>query len=119
MTQIEAVKAYKVLQGLSESKMPIQTALSIFRLKKSLQPAYEFHAEQERAIIERYKATIDEKGMYHTADPEDMEKMRNDMTELCQMVCEFKADQVEIKADESIRMTPSDIEALEPVVKII
>ena len=117
MTQMEAVKAYKALLSLSESKMPVATALAVFRAKKALSPAFEFHAEQERKIAESHNARV-ENGSYKVDDPEEAQKMVADLKELCEMDCGIKIDPITIKADDGIRLTPSDIEALEPVLTI-
>lgn len=118
MTQIEAVKAYKALISLTECKMPFSTALAVFKAKKTLSPAFEFHAEQERLIADRYHATA-ENGSYHVEDPEEAQKMVADLKELCEMDCGIKVDPVTIKADDGIRLSPADIEALEPILTIV
>lgn len=117
MTQMEAVKAYKALLSLSESKMPVARALAVFRAKKALSPAFEFHAEQERLIAERHHAKV-ENGSYKLDDPEEAQKMAEELKELCETDSGINVPKVTVKADDGIRLSPADIEALEPILTI-
>ena len=117
MTQIEAVKAYKALLNLSECKMPIAAALAVFRAKKALSPAFEFHAEQERKIAESHHAKV-ENGSYKINDPEEAQKMVAELKELCEADSGITVDRITIKADDGIRLSPADIEALEPILMV-
>lgn len=119
MTQIEAVRAYKVLQSLGGAKMPVQTAYKLFTLRKALQPAYEFQAEQERAIAKRYSAYVDKDGHFHTKDEADMKGFGEALVELGDAECTVTCDKPEVKAGELPDLSPDELEALDPVLDLI
>lgn len=117
MKQIEAVRAYKVLKGLGNEKMSMETAYKLFRQRKALKPAYEFQAEREKAIMEKYKAKPDRNGMFRTEDPEDLAQLQNDLKELAEMESDLKVEPVVIENAEGMRISPDEMEALENVIE--
>lgn len=119
MTQLEAVKAYKVLLSLGQERIPVATAYKLFQQKRALQPVFDFQAEQERAIIERYHARQNENGKLVTENPDDMAAMGNDLTELNTMECKVKLDVLELVMPDELQISMNDLEALDPVVKFI
>lgn len=116
MTQIEAVKAYKVLTEIGGMKMPVQTAYKLFTLKKALQPAFEFQVEQERAIAERYQAFVDHEGVYHTWKDEDKPAFAQELYDLGNAECSVEVKPIEIQMGENILLSPDDMAALDPFV---
>lgn len=116
MKQFEAIKAYKALINLGREKMPADTAYKLFKLKKILQPEFDFQVEQERKCAEMRNAVVDEKGIYKTDNPEDMKALVDDLRELAQMDCNIEVEPVEIVVDGSLKLSPDDMEALEAFV---
>ena len=116
MTQAEAIMAYKVLASLSREKLPVKTAYALFRLKKALQPAYDFMAEQERAVCGRYDASVDDKGIIRPKDPEKTKAMLEELNALKDMEYAEKPERIEVDMPDGLCVTMEQIEALEPVV---
>lgn len=119
MTQLEAVKAFKVLMSIGQEKIPVGTAYKLFCQKRALQPVFDFQIEQERGIIDRYNAVADERGNISPKNPADKPAMQSDLKELNQMECKIDIKPIEIELPEELHIALNDIEALEPVVKFV
>lgn len=111
-----AIKAYKILHELGRTKMPAETAYKLFKLRKALQPEFDFQVEQEQKCAEIHNAVIDEKGMYRADNPEDMKAFVSDLKDLAKMDCKLEIEPVEIAVDENLKLSPDDMEALEAFV---
>ena len=119
MTQLEAVKAFKVLMSIGQEKIPVGTAYKLFCKKRALQPVFDFQIEQERVIIDRYNAVADERGNISPKNPADRPAMQSDLKALNQMECQIDIEPIEIEVPEGLKITVNDVEALEPVVKFV
>lgn len=116
MKQLEAVKAYKVLAALGTEKLPVNTAFALFKQKRALQPAYDFQAEQEKAIAERYNATLDDRGYYHADTEEHGKAMRDELTALSNNDCTLEIGCVDVDVPQDFKISMTDLETLEPFI---
>ncbi len=119
-SQKQIVKAYISLMHLSGASMPLGTALSLYQLRKKLEGTYQFCAEQEQVIIERYGGN-NQNGSISFSDAESVAGAQADLKELNDMEVELDIEPVSVKVDDlhGLEVTLNDIDALNGFVAFI
>lgn len=116
--QQQAIEAYMAVRKLEYQDMPGEKAMVMFKLRKALEPQYQFQDEQERKIIESLGATIGADGFVAFKSDDDKAAYTNKLNEICNLEVDINIEQQTIDA-KGMTLSVKDIEALEPVVKII
>lgn len=71
------VNARKTLQKISGFELPVRDAFKVYKLMKELGPIYEFGADRETKLIEKYNGKINDDGSIGFIHGDD-EKARAD-----------------------------------------
>lgn len=117
MKQGAIVKAYKVLNKIGQQDLPIRLAYDLFRVKKALQPQWDFQlAEEEKAIS---GAREEANGDIAFDTPEAAEACRGRLAELAEIdVEDLKVTPVQIPLNTpGLKLSMEDIDALSMFVK--
>ena len=116
MKQGAIVKAYKVLNKIGQQDLPIRLAYDLFRVKKALQPQWDFQlAEEEKAIS---GAREEANGDIAFDTPEAAEACRGRLAELAGIDVDLKVTPAQIPLNTlGLKLSMEDIEALSMFVK--
>ena len=119
MKQSEINKSYNALVRLSQVRLPIKTAFSVYQLVKKIEEPYKFALEEEKKLINKYNAEVKENGIISFSSAEDKNSFQNELQELNQLDHDIEIEPIVIKIEDlgEQTITPSDIFALEGFVK--
>ncbi len=119
MKQYQIIEAYKTLNALGSTNIPVKIAYRIFMLKKKLEPIFMFRMEQERGLLNKLGGTVDEKGIAHFGETADAVKFRNTVAELNELEAEIDFEPISVSLEQmsGINMKPNDIEKLEGFIE--
>lgn len=119
-TYAKATDAYTtLLRTARQPVMDLATAGRLFRLRKSLFPAYEFWAEMQQQIIDELGATTDSAGRILFKSPEEEAAYKEKIAELNRQECELDVVPVQIPEDANLKYTPEDLWILDGFVEIV
>ena len=119
MKQSEINKSYNALVRLSQVRLPIKTAFSVYQLVKKIEEPYKFALEEEKKLINKYNAEVKENGIISFSSAEDKNSFQNELQELNQLDHDIEIEPIVIKIEDlgEQTITPSDILALEGFVE--
>lgn len=119
MKQSEINKSYNALVRLSQVRLPIKTAFSVYQLVKKIEEPYKFAFEEEKKLINKYNAEVKENGIISFSSAEDKNSFQNELQELNQLDHDIEIEPIVIKIEDlgEQTITPSDILALEGFVE--
>lgn len=119
MKQSEINKSYNALVRLSQMRLPIKTAFSVYQLVKKIEEPYKFAFEEEKKLINKYNAEVKENGIISFSSAEDKNSFQNELQELNQLDHDIEIEPIVIKIEDlgEQTITPSDILALEGFVE--
>lgn len=119
MKQSEINKSYNALVRLSQVRLPIKTAFSVYQLVKKIEEPYKFAFEEEKKLINKYNAEVKENGIISFGSAEDKNSFQNELQELNQLDHDIEIEPIVIKIEDlgEQTITPSDIFALEGFVE--
>ena len=119
MKQSEINKSYNALVRLSQVRLPIKTAFSVYQLVKKIEEPYKFALEEEKKLISKYNAEVKENGIISFSSAEDKNSFQNELQELNQLNHDIEIEPIVIKIEDlgEQTITPSDIFALEGFVE--
>ena len=119
MKQLEINKSYNALVRLSQVRLPIKTAFSVYQLVKKIEEPYKFALEEEKKLINKYNAEVKENGIISFSSAEDKNSFQNELQELNQLDHYIEIEPIVIKIEDlgEQTITPSDIFALEGFVE--
>lgn len=112
----KAVDAYKVVSGMGQKSMQVQTALKLFRLKKALEPQFEFYREQETRLIKTNGGTISETGNVKFTDAEKQLTFLQERREMNEMEVDLETEPVKINCADLKEITVNELEALDGLI---
>ena len=121
MKQSEINKSYNALVRLSQVRLPIKTAFSVYQLVKKIEEPYKFAFEEEKKLINKYNAEVKANGIISFSSAEDKNSFQNELQELNQLDHDIEIEPIVIKIEDlgEQTITPSDIFALEGFVEFV
>lgn len=117
MKNSEIIKAYTVLNRISADEMPLSISYKLFKVKKLLQPQWDFQQERCDSVIKKYNPKKLYDGSMQFKSKAEGEKCANELNELVEEIGEMEIDFADIKKqtirlDTDIKLSISDIDAL-------
>lgn len=115
MKQVKIINAYRTLMNMAGETFPLPVAYKLYKLRKALEPQYDFQTEQERAAVEEFNGHFDDETKKIVFESVEVgEKFIKKLEELANMEVELEFEPVTINMND-IRMeiTPNDIEKLD------
>lgn len=112
MKQSKIIAAYKALQTFSDAKLPTIIAYKLYKLKKALEPQYEFQGEQEQVIVEDTGAQVKPDGTVTFKDKQTQADFFVKMKELANMEVDLDIQPIELSIDDLPRVSVNDLESL-------
>lgn len=116
MTQGNLIRAYKAVNALTEQRLPLPISYKLFKLKKSLQPVWDFQLQEEERIFNLYPPTDREGNQYKFATPEDAQGFREAFKELREMESDIEFKPLNLPMLESMNLSGEEIDALTDVI---
>ena len=116
MTQGQCVKAYLALSGIAEKEWPFREAWDIAQLRKRLRDAWDFQAEQEAALLNRYGGRAQGGGTAVFADAAAKQAFEADLRALNGMDAGPDADPIRLTPPKDMSVSPDALAALEGFV---
>lgn len=116
MTQKQVIDAYKALTKLNTQPLPMKTAYALHKLRRALQPAWDFQVEQEGALFDKLKPTPIGNGALQFKSPDELKTWNQTIDELNAMPSDIEFAPVTVTMDDAISITPDDIDRLEGFV---
>lgn len=121
MKQYEIIKAYKAIENIQHKKASLKVSYAFFKIKKLLQPQYDFQLEQEKAVYSQFEYTVGEDGRLNFGSQEKAAEFSNTLSqrlaELEDLDIDLEFTKPVINTNESIEMSVDDIVALEPFIE--
>lgn len=110
------IPAYKALLTLEEQMLPLKLSYNIFKLKKQLQPAWDFQRERENEILQQFPPQEFTNGNFKFKTVKQAKGFKAKMDELAEMDFELEVKPMKLQLTEMLEITPKDIEALDEFV---
>ena len=118
MTQYEINKAYAALMRLSEFRLPVKKARSLYEVTKKAEEHFQFAITEERKYIVEFNGQERPDGTVYFASQEDFGKYQEKIAELNNLEIEWDTNPVTLAesdiGDQTI--SSSDIHSLEGFV---
>lgn len=118
MKQSKINNVYGALTKLAKMQLPARTAFGIYKLAKQIEEIYNFAVDQERKLIDKYHAVIQDDGTITFKSVEDKERFQAELSELNSLEHDIDVCKITIKIDDLGNQTLSmaDIFALEDFI---
>lgn len=120
MNYKQLINAYVTLTRMGGAQMEVKTAMTLYKVRKTLEPYYQFCVEREEAIMDRHEGRIVD-GNVTFAKAEDAVSAQTELNELYLTEVEDNFIPVEVQMDSLKECTLSlnDVEALDGIIALI
>lgn len=120
-TQKQAVSAHNALIEIGKLPFPIRDALSLLKVKKALETAYEFQLQEEQKLVDEYQPTLDNGKLtmpYSNDEEKELAKeFFQKFADLNKMEIEVEIDPAHISVPDGISIAPDTLMALDGFVE--
>lgn len=116
MKQGKLVSAYKVISDLYQQRLPLPISYKLYKLKATLQKAWDFQVDEERKLVDEFKPTVLEDGRLQFADPDSAQSFDSHVRDVLDMDSDIEVTPVILPVIDGLSITPSAIENLEGIV---
>lgn len=119
-THRKAVEAYLTLVKLSDVRRAPATQIKLFKLKKLLQPSFEFTGEEEKKLIEELGGVVDDLGKVTFQKTEDLVQYNKERIKLLELECEVDLEKkMTVHSEELKEISLAEMEALETFIDFV
>lgn len=120
MNHKQLINAYVTLTRIGGAQMEVKTAMTLYKVRKTLEPYYQFCVEREEAIMDRYEGRVVD-GNVTFSKAENATSAQTELNELYLTEIEDSFVPVEVHADslKDCTMSMSDMEALDGIITLI
>lgn len=114
MKQKLITSAFLSLMKLNNAQLPIREAYNVYKLRRQLEDSYDFAAERERAVIDKYNGVV-AGAQINFPENTDMEAVQNELIALNELDVAIEFTPVELSLEKlgDSTLSPNDIAALE------
>lgn len=113
MKQSKIIEAYKATNRIKDLKdIPNDIAYTFYKIRKLLQPQWDFQLERENALKEKYGFTFEE-GKVKFNSQQDAIECDKEMFDLANMDIELSIEKQTLKITDRPLLTVSEMESLE------
>lgn len=118
MTQYKVNKAYPALTRLSEFRLPVRKARSLYKMMKKAEDLLDFAISEEKKYIAEFNGQIRSDGTVSFSSSDEFGKYQEKVNELNSLEVEWDIEQVILSEDEigEQAISSSDIGLLEGFV---
>lgn len=115
MTQGKIIMAIKTLDKMKSQPMPLPLSYKLYKLRKTLQPHWDWQVEQEMKILEE-KGVQTENGL--TITQEERAEFDSALLAIIEIEVEKDWTPVKVSVSDGLTISIEDIEALDGFVEI-
>ena len=113
MKQYKIIQAYKATNRIKELvDIPNDVAFTFYKLRKKLQPQWDFQVERETAIQQKYEFSIDGNNIVFK-NPEDAKSCTKEMEELANMDIDLNIEKIPLQISDHPLLSVEEMETLE------
>lgn len=116
MKQGTVIKAYKALLNISEQSLPLNLSYKVFKLKRMLQPCWDFQLEKEKEIFTNYTPESIDGSNFKFDTPEKTKAFKESFDELANMDTDVEFQPIKIQISDKFNVSVNEIEALDGFV---
>ena len=122
MKQKEIIKAYQAIDRFNKNEKNRSNAsaklnYALFKIRKLLEPQFQFQQESEQKIFQDMSPTPVGEGKFNFGTPERMQEFFAKMKEIEEVEVDLEFTKPVVDLEEAIVIPMDDIEALEPFVE--
>ena len=118
LTNQKIVCAYKAVLSLADKPLPLPTAYALHKLKKALEPQWEFFCEEERKNIRACGGTLGDDGKITFENGGKTAEFLEKETALSGMEVDLDIKPVQIALSSDLDISMNDLAALDDLVEI-
>ena len=120
MKQQKIVQAYKVLETVSKDKeIPSDISYIFYKVRKLLQPQWDFQKEEEQKIFEKYTPKFENEKLVFL-DSEKAKQFTEEITKLAEMDIDLgKFEKIDFHPDPRVKLSAEDMDCLEEFLNYI
>jgi hypothetical protein len=120
MTLLEMLNALPEVQKLMNLKLPVKKAFKVYSLAKQINEQRDFFINEEKKLIEKFQAIVDEGGRVSFNSAEDQEGFLKEHNELKNYVPEgIEVLELSFADLGDAEFTPMELATLEGVISFI
>ena len=124
MKHSDVIKAYMVLNKMSSDEIPLSISYKLFKVKKMLQPQWDFQNERIDSVMKKYNPARQMDGSLKFKNKKDGEKCADELNKMMEEIAGMEIDFADIKKplihlDTDISLSIADIDALSPFIEFI
>ena len=124
MKQAKIIQAYKVLNNISQQKLPLSVSYKLWTIARMLQPQWEFQKSEEAKVIEKYNPVMNDDGSMSLGSEERAKECKAEYEKTVAEIAEMDIDLGEFKKvalhlDDNIDISIVEIEALSEFVDFV
>lgn len=117
-TQKKLINAYRTLLRLSEQQLPLPMAYALYKVKKALEPQWQFQLEQEQKMVTECKGVVSNGTVTFPDDDARLEYVRK-ATELSDMEVEVDIQETVLPENSELSLSMNEIDALDGFIKVV
>ena len=110
------INAYKVISDLYQQRLPLPISYKLYKLKNTLQKAWDFQVDSERKLIDEFKPNPTDDGRLQFADVDSAQAFDKRVKEVLDMDSDIEITPVSLPLIDGMSITPEDIEKLEGII---
>ena len=118
LTNGKIIKAYKAILDLADKPLPLPTAYALHKLRKALEPQWEFFCEEERKNIKQCDGVLGDDGKIRFENSEKTAAFVEKEAALSEMEVEMDIQPVKVPASSGLSITMNDLAALDGLVEV-
>ena len=118
LTNRKIVCAYKAVLSLADKPLPLPTAYALHKLRKALEPQWEFFCEEERKNIKQCGGTLGDDGKITFENGGKTAEFLEKETALSGMEVEMELKPVQIALSADLNISMNDLAALDGLVEV-
>lgn len=124
MKHSDIIKAYMVLNKMSSNEIPLSISYKLFKVKKMLQPQWDFQKERMDSVIEKYNPQRLPDGSLKFKNKKEGEKCAEELSKMMEEIADMEIDfanakRPQIQLDTNINLSIADIDALSPFIEFV
>ena len=115
------MRAYPLLQQFLQLSGNAQQSYQLYKFLKQIQEDVDFYVQEEKKLIEKYAANVDQDGQISFDDKENQKLFSQEINNLQNMELPQLMNTITIplKSIQNIQLTPADFYLLENIINFV
>lgn len=120
MKQMKIINAYKAVEPISKDKdLPSDISYIFYRIRKLLQPQWDFQMEREKALFEKYSPKYENERLVFES-PKEAKEFSEEMKKLSDIEVDLgDYKKMDFHPTSSVKLSAEDMEKLEDFLNYV